>query len=342
MNLDEELRGTLLARAEEAPEGAGMLDSIRTRARRRDLRTRMALAGGGVALAVALVVGTPFLLSPFRSGDTPAGPTASGTTDRGPGPTLSQPPPVSPRQSTVALTGTFQPMAFPLSPEWTPPGVGTPTVGRNEEELRLIYSEQPATLMATIGAQLTPPDWQPVTTEATTVGGRGATMTTGRNSEGKPAVRITWRLADQRWVDLQSGGALSSTQVKRYADNLRSQPFTVPPPFTLAVVPQGFQVIFQEIHPELTPDEFYFCLAPPTAANDNEAWLCMNRRADSSQSTGGEPVQVGSHPGEITREDGRIILAVHPPGFDFAVTESGNGPLSEEDLIRFAAGVAKR
>jgi hypothetical protein len=67
MNLDDELRGALLARAEDAPDGAGMLDAIRSTVHRRTVHTRISVAAAATVASVAVAIGTPFVLGPFRS-----------------------------------------------------------------------------------------------------------------------------------------------------------------------------------------------------------------------------------------------------------------------------------
>ena len=332
MNLDDELRGLLSARAEDAPSGADLLDRVRARRRRLDLRYRLGLAGVAAAVGVAVAIGTPYVLSPLRGGGSGIGASVP------PGPVPSSPVPPS-EGSTVALVApAFAPVAFPLSPQWTPPGAGRPAVGRNEEQIHLGYTGQSVSLFATVGTDLAPPDWTPATSRPVSVGTRPGTLATGTDAGNQPAVRITWQLPDQRWVDLRSSGVLTAAQVERYADNLRPAPLAPPLPFALSLAPRDYEVIFQEIHPEQTPVQFQFCLAPPASLHETETWLCLSRRTDTTRG-GGDPVQVGPDPGTVRLEDGRITIAVDRPGFAFEVRAAENGALSREDLIRFAAGV---
>lgn len=344
MNLDDEVRGTLLAHADHAPDGAGMLEAVGHRARRLELRRRVGTAAAAVVATVTVLIGTPYLLAPLRPGHnqgagSPSASTTGPSTTPTPGATSSS---VPSWPSTVQLVPAALPLVtFPLTPQWVPPGIGEATVGRNDYDVRLVYLWPSSYLITNVGPELVPPEWQPTTTQSTTVGSRPATLTTGTTSDGKPAVRITWQLPDRRWVDLQSSGTLTKADVKRFADNLRSQPLTRPLPFTLALVPAGYQVIFQELHPELTPYEFYFAMAPTANLDEPTTWISVRRTADDAKPTGGQPVQVGPDPGEITVADGRISLTVHRPGFDFVVGEADHGPLSIDDLIRFAIGVAQ-
>jgi hypothetical protein len=126
-------------------------------------------------------------------------------------------------------------------------------------------------------------------------------------------------------------------QVRRFADNLRDQPLSTLP-ITLALAPKGYQVAFLEID---GPAEFYYCLAPAASLAEPQAYVCV-RRNPQAQDPPGRPVRVGADNGEISTADGIIRLAVHRPGFEFAVSERDHGVLSEADLIRFAAGVTQR
>jgi hypothetical protein len=334
MNLDDELRATLLARAEDAPNGVGTLDAVRGRARRIETRRRAGVVGAAAVVGVAAVIGAPYLLVPFRHapGLSVGTPAATGSPSAAPSPSASS------RPSTVALVApAFTPVTFPLTPGWTPPGVDQPTVGRTQGLVRLVYLGPSTSLIAQVTAQSPQTDWTPSGSQQTRVGTRPATLATGTDHDGQPAVRITWQLSDGKWVDLESSGQISAAQLKQYADNLRMQPLPPAPlPFTLALAPQGFQPSYQE----LSPTEFHFCLAPPDQVDgDSTTWVCVSH--NTSQLSGGEPVVVGTDQGEISKDGNTVQLTVHRPGFDFLVTADENGPLNREDLIRFAAGVVK-
>src|SRR5262249_11625060 len=65
-DLDREVRDSLLAHAQEAPDGAGTLDAVRARSRRLRVRHRAGLAGIAAAVAVAVAVGAPYALTAAR------------------------------------------------------------------------------------------------------------------------------------------------------------------------------------------------------------------------------------------------------------------------------------
>ena len=130
-------------------------------------------------------------------------------------------------------------------------------------------------------------------------------------------------------VRARGTGSIGATQVHQYDEGLRVQQLPSPAlPFKLALAPQGFQVAFQEID----PTEFHFCLAPAADVNDEgPSWV----------QSAGDPVQVGPDPGQIDYGTDNVTLTVLRPGFKFAVIEGLNGPLNEDDLIRYAASIDK-
>jgi hypothetical protein len=204
-------------------------------------------------------------------------------------------------------------------------------------ELRLVYIGQSGGLIVRVADQLPQGDFTPASTQPSTVGGRPATLTTGTGTDG-PAARLTWQLPDNRWVDVRGTGSTGATQLHQYAEGLRVQQLPAPAlPFTLTLAPQGFQVAFQEID----PTEFHFCLAPPAdLANEGPTWVCLSG-GDNGLQPGGDPVRVGADPGRIAYDTDSVMLTVLRPGFKFTVVEGVNGPLNEDDLIRYAAGIDK-
>ena len=69
-------------------------------------------------------------------------------------------------------------------------------------------------------------------------------------------------------------------------------------------------------------------------------WVCV-AAAVVAERESGTPVTVGDDPGELIQGSGSVTLVVHRPGFTFRVTTSQQGPLSRDDLIRFAAGITR-
>src|SRR5262249_12717435 len=118
-----------------------------------------------------------------------------------------------------------------------------------------------------------------------------------------------------------------------------------PLPFTLGLAPAGYQVSFQEVHPEYSPTEFYFSLSAPNQLNDqltSEAVGVVSTGDLASPATG-TAVQGNGYPAMIDRNaDGIVTVYVLRPGFAYEVHERQDGPLSQADLIRFAGSVSPR
>src|SRR5215467_8985640 len=266
MTFDDDVRETLLAHADDAPGGSGMLDAVTARERRTRARQRFGTAGVAAVMAVAAAVTIPYALSSRHgSGNTPAAP---GTAASQPTQTRSASPAVSAvpaHPSRVPLEpAAFTPVRFPLTPTFTPPGLPAPTVHRDAgPDIALIYTNPDDTGLAANVGQPSGPDFTPVTTEHTTIRGHAATVYTGTD-EGKPAVQINWRLGNRQSVHVWSLG-LTKALTKQYAVGLEEHPMSTSPalPLQVAVAPHGYQVGFQEIHPEYAVPEFHLCLAPP-------------------------------------------------------------------------------
>lgn len=352
MNLDDlsrEVRDSLLANAESAPDGAGMVDAVRARSRRVQLRHRAGVASVAAAVAVAVAVGTPYLLT-SRNGRSPVGPAApngsSAAAAATPTTTASSPPSAASRPTRVPLgPATFTPVAFPMDPTYTPAGLPAPTEGKTVGAVRLVYTAASGTkgIIATVDVDRPTVDASGATHKSTTVNGHPATIYTG-SIDGAPGVLIVWQLHG-KWVSVQGSG-LSSAQVQQFAKGLADRPHRAQAlPFTLALAPRGYQVAFQEIHPELSPAEFYVNLSAP-GQMDNQTTddaVGVIGRANLAGQAKGDPITVNGYPAKINRDvDGQVYVYVLRPGFAYAVHEPQNGPLSDEDLIRFAAGVAPR
>jgi hypothetical protein len=346
MNLDEldrEVRDSLLANAADAPDGSGMLDAVRTRSRRVQLRHRAGMAGVVAVVAVAAAIGTPYLVTGIRhTGRAPVN-VGQPNVSTAPAITATSPPAAPSHPTRVPLSApTFTPVAFPMKPTFTPAGLPSPTEGKTVGEVRLVYTATSGNkgLMAAIDVNKPGVDFAPATHKPTTVSGHPATIYTGTNN-GVSQVEVVWRLHG-KWVSV-SGSNLSSAQVRHYANGLVDSPHAPGPlPFTLAFAPRGYQVAYQEIHPELSPTQFVLLLSAPGQLNNQTTDDAVGV-VSAPIGTGaiGESITVGGYPAKINHDsNGQITVYVLRPGFNYAVHEPTNGPLSDTDLIRFAAGVA--
>jgi hypothetical protein len=348
-DLDREVRESLIAHAEDAPDGSGTLDAVRARSRRRQLRHRATVASVAAVVAVAVAIGTPYLLIGTRHAS--HGPLSIGGPNGSTAPAFTSStitatsPPATPSHPTRVPLGapTFTPVTFPMNPTFTPAGLPAPTEGKTVGEVRLVYSSPTGKkgIIAAVDVSNSGVPFTPSTHKATTVNGHPVTIYTG-TSDGVSQVDIVWRLHG-KWVSVL-GSDLSSAKVQQYANGLADRPRAPGRlPFTLALAPHGYAVAFQEIHPELSPPEFYVNLSAPGQLNNQSTDDAVGvvSRADIASAATGESITVGGYPGKINHDpDGQVTVYVLRPGFNYAVHEPENGPLSDTDLIRFAAGVA--
>ncbi|GAB1641137.1 hypothetical protein [Krasilnikovia sp. MM14-A1259] len=319
----------------------------------RGSRRRTVLLGGSVALALAAAVTVPMLRSGESGKPSPPHTPVTVAAPNTPAP-VSTTPTTPPSALPSATPSTAAPVVwvkprwanptFPLTAGWSPAGAGQPRVLKIGPNVALHYEWSGSVLSAEVGP--VPGSWEVEAqeTHAGTVGGRRATIRTADKfdpgSEGS-YVGIRWRLADGRWVQVLSFGALTETQVRRFADNLRPGSMTTALPFTVAEVPAGLTLQFQ--------GPAMMCLAPSkqtsAAAGDDESatqprGLCLSVAKESFPSTSANNVlQVG---------DRRAVFGAGAPSL---TVDLGAGqvlkvewdpeqtPLTPDDAVRFAAGV---
>lgn len=356
MNIDDELRGTLRAYAEHAPDGQSTLAAVQAREHR--IRVRRFGAGGVAALlAVAAAVSTPYLLSAHHggSGTKPvavapaASPSKAPSNAPTPKVTFSHVPTTPSRVQLVPAN--FPQVTFPMTPHGMPSGLRSPVIGIPGLVTMLEYGGTDATsdkFMDVTSTRTKPAvDWSPDHSTTVDVNGHAATLSTGTNTDGQPGVFLTWRQHAGEWIGVE-GSELTSAQVLQYARGLSDGPFAPPMPFHLALAPKGYVPAFQEFHPEYPQgEEDHFCLAPPDKINDQSSptWVCIAINTEGAGTPqGGDPVQVGNDPGWL-KDDGTVrSLQVLRPGYPFFVIQAPvakGGTLSDSDLIRLAAGLTK-
>jgi hypothetical protein len=355
MNLDDADR--------QVPEslGDGTLDAGRSRSRR-PVRQRAGLAAVAALVAVAAAVTVPYAFTGSKHSPNTVprvgigGPKVQATgTAPSPG-TVNTPD----RPSRVALVSgdTLASVRFPLTPTFTPAGLPAPTVDVQPiGDVRLVYGS--TILIASVCTCKEDPEY--TDSHPITINGDPATLYIARNLSqgGLFSVEIIWKL-HTKWVSVYSEG-LSISQVERYTRGLTEHPMSDSGlPITLALVPQGYVISEQEIDPDPTPPAFSFAMAP-RAVNDyiNDVLKVSSGPELASEAKDGypgrtrifaTPVQVGNYPGKLCYEsvyygDGvtsYMTLYVLRPGFIYAVSETDKGPLSNADLIRFAAGMSPK
>ncbi|RSM65436.1 hypothetical protein DMB66_16435 [Actinoplanes sp. ATCC 53533] len=326
--LEDDLRATLREHAAEPAMRPDLLDEVRGGIRRAN-RRRVAVLGAAAllvaAIAVPVAVTNGRASAPVPLQSAPADPIAGWERPR------------------------VEPPTFPLTPGWTPSGVGASRVGRAGPTLLLGYERGPTEhVEVEVGPE--PGSWWAEgdgSDRATTVSGRpakvravGADVYQGMNPGEDQYVGIRWQLADGRWVQVSSEGHSTESDVLRFARGLRLRTLPASPvPFTVAAAPAG--LVLQT----MTKD--YLCLAPPAllADPDGGRGICVvvdapaehNRPApeDERLIVGGRRATLSGNedgPGSLTVPlDSRRVLTVYVKQEDV--------PVTREQLIRFAEGI---
>ena len=370
MNIEAMLREALRQHADRAPSGAGLRDAVADRSRRWRQQRRFLSGGVAVATAVASVLIVPAFLPGIGTPDL-------GGSDARPGATLSpgvSPPPPEPLPRltptgavTLVQAPDLQPPDFPFTPGWSPEGLLGPyqayevdvisaleyydaehtvtfnvimrstEIGLGLDKLKAIFEsvdeDEPAE----------PP--QPLTEQAVTVLGREARLLFN-DSFGV----VGWRHAPDQWLAVWGGTA---EEVLRFAEALVEQPFQGATPFTFDLAPEGAVLRYTNASQVNLNSE------DPNASGGTEVILlrggpgmelnCAKSEAvyrdqgqppyepDGTCHLPRKPVQVGEHDGELVGD--YLVLVYLDDGLALKVESVGAFALSDEDLLRFAAGI---
>lgn len=214
------LRETLAQRAEEAPSGAGMGETVRRGAAKAAVRRRLVTTGGLAAAVAVLALLVSLLRLPVSGPPVEPPPSGSVTPSVTPSPTATS-------RLTLVPSALTAPV-FPYELAFVPPGVGPAYVtmsmghpvlnfgGRTDEDasswenLRISVSDQ---------KNAGDPGESTVTSQ-TTVNGRPATQWVSPNPSGGPYVELEWA-QDGKWFFMTTNGTVSVGDVKRVAEGLR-------------------------------------------------------------------------------------------------------------------------
>jgi len=326
MMLEDDLRTTLREHADEPVVRPDLLDQVRAGIRR-DNRRRVAVLGAAVLLVA--VVAVPVAV----------------TNGRAPDPVPLQSAPADPAGWERPR---MDPPTFPLTPGWTPSGLGASRVGRAGPSVLLTYERGPTEhVEVEVGPE--PGAWWAEgdgSDRATTVSGRpakvrvvGADVYQGMNPGEDQYVGIRWQLADGRWVQVGSEGHSTESDVLRFARGLRLRTVPASPvPFTVATAPAG--LVLQ------TMTENYLCLAPAAllADRDGGRGVCIVVEPP------GEDTKPAPEDERLTVGGRRATLSDNPEGPDSLTVpldsrrvltvyvKQEDVPLTREQLIRFAEG----
>jgi hypothetical protein len=331
MNLDEELRDTLRVRAAFMTDGGELLESVRDRGHRADVRRRwFVVMAGLVAVATTVTVAAvrPFA-APAPRPPTSPGPTPSPT--RTPLPAGVVPIVLGPARITLP--------AFPFTPGWVPSGLGRRWTGIVGSRAVLEYGYGgPRSLRLSVDTMAYQWDWEAASESTVQIGSYPAAL-----RKGAAFIGLTWQLDDGRWLTVD-GSEVSLADALRFARDLRPQPLPPPEmPFTLAWAPDGF--VLQFVGSE------GLCLAPatwPPADNSANGFCVAVSSNDYAPPPQSRPITLAGWSGYVLRELGYWLhVALQLPDGRLLSIEATGGRtgresvyISDADLERFVEGVA--
>ncbi len=344
-DLDDLVRGTLRQHAEDAPVAGDLLTAVHRRSRRLARHRRLTVAAIAVVLA-ALSVPAALAAVP-RHGAAPAAtphpPSAAPSpveTSAAP-PTSASPPPATPQARKSDPAVRLEPPAyatpsFPFWPTYTPTGgLAAPVVSLAAGEL-LAYFEaydpvNGADVYIRVGprapAFTDPADHAgPVQESPKQVRGHPATL---RRVVVSPANRLSlyWQETPGQWVRVDTDDTLTDAQVVQLADALAPASVPMFTPFHFDVVPAGM------VLDTSSPSTMAF--RPPGAPGVIACTL------HGPQALTGPTVRVGRYNGVLRRTGtgATLTVALDDRGETLVVQVPAAYPISDADLVRFAAGI---
>jgi len=326
--VDELVRGTLRRHAEEAPDGARLLAAVHERSRRLGRRRRLAVA----AVVAALVVsgGAAFAAVAPTGGPRPAPPAGvASATASAPAPTTSPTPgraPSSPAALRFGSPGYALP-TFPFRPVVTPVGgLADPVVTLAAGELTAFYAardgERGADVTIRVGPRTPSFDAGPAHETRQQVRGKAATL---RTVVVAPANRLSlyWLERPGQWVRVDTDDTLTDAELVRLADALAPAAVPVLMPFRFDVVPAGADLD--------TSTRSVVAFRPSGVT-------CALR---GPQPLTGATVPVGRYRGTVrhTGTGATVTVALDDVPATLVVQVPARYPVSDADLVRFAAGI---
>lgn len=308
-DLDRLLAETMRDAAERAPADDGLLGRVR---RRSDRRRRRRIATGLSALAAVLAVGAPTVavLATRTTGTTP---------------------PTGPTWPAVVLVDGYDAPRFPYTLPASA-GLRAPVAGMVDGRPVALFeaTEQVYHADVTVTVWDRRPVFEGAATE-TTMRVRGHTGTL-RTVDRKPARQLTlyWPESPGRWIELATDDTYSAQQVVQLAESLSAAAVPVLPPFRLDLSPAGFVTD--------TVTESTMSFRRTAAAPDTDELRVVLRKR---RPLGTANETVGEYPAVLTHRSGGATLDVDVTDWDatLEITEGSGVALSDDDLLRFAAGV---
>jgi hypothetical protein len=307
-DLDRLLAETMRDAAERAPADDGLLGKVH---RRSDRRRRRRIAAGLSALAAVLAVGAPVAVVRMERTSPP-------------------PSPAGPSPAVVLVDG-YEPPAFPYT---LPADAGLRDPVARVEGGRLVALFEATEQRHHADVTVTVSDREPrfagpgSDTSVRLRGHPGVLRTVDR----QPAKQLTvwWRESPSRWIELATDDTYSQQQVLHLAGSLSAAVVPVLPPFRLDLSPAGF------VTDTVTESTMSFRRGAGAPDSEELRVVLRKRRPPASSD-----LTVGRYRAQLTRRAGAATLDVDVTDWDatLEVTAGAGLAMTEDDLLRFAAGV---
>ncbi|MEU7908320.1 hypothetical protein [Actinoplanes sp. NPDC049118] len=318
------LRDAMHERAEQTLAGTGLLADVHRRSARRDRRRRFKAAGVGLAtLLVAVGVVTGVVRPGGDDGSRRAVP-ATASLDPG-----------GLRLLAPSADGT---PVFPYRPGVTPAGgFAAPVVSIEAGRIVAFYEAKDPVrgvdVTISVGGERPVFDAPagPVSEKAQRLhGGRPATL---RTVSVSPAAQLSlyWQESPARWVRIDTDDTFTAAELVNFANRLEPASVPVTAPFRLDVAPVGMLLD--------TVTASMMSWRPATGAATNADLVsCVLTRP---RTHAGPTTTVGRYRGTLRRTATETTLTVALDDRDqsLVVRVPARYPISDADLVRFAAGV---
>ncbi|WP_430790653.1 hypothetical protein [Actinoplanes sp. G11-F43] len=324
MNLEDDLRVTLLDRAAAPLPPADLLAGVDTGVRQAR-RRRMSAVAAGAVLVVAASLTAPLI---GRGSGRPAPLTGE-----------------SAAPADAVWGGPWQAApTFALRPGWLPDGSGPAEIFRMGPNRLAQWDRDGLLLSAEVGPVEPAGEVEAERERSAAVDGRPATVSLSDTYDGAETgdryVGVRWRLADGDWAQVVSLGSLTESEVLRFAESLGDAEGVLtsgPADFTVAESPPGLVPQFEGTGT--------LCLATPRQAEQHREphGMCVNVLDEPHTPQPEEEKLVAGGRDWYRFEDASNVNADLGDGRSLSVSwDPEVVTLSTPDIVRFIAGIAVR
>ncbi len=339
--VDMLLRDTLTDRADTAPNGAGLLTRVHTRSRLIRRRRRVGAAGAGVAAVLLGVAAVPVAqgLLPGAGGapENFGGPAATRPVGT-PEPSVSGAP-AGPPAAVTAVLGAPD-FTVPKVPFTAPTGVIeglAPAVGLYSGHAMIMHSatgddaDSKPFLMLYIDATMST---EGIPGQQSAVRVRGVDGTVFTPTDQGPGPYVFWTETDGTPMYIV-GRNIPVEKLVAYANGLTRGDTPVPVPFAFTLLPKGLEL------DNVDAGGMVFKVAGQPSSADFTYKLGFLLNADGGGDTSSWPLRVGGRKAQWSPQDdgSRMLMISQPNGHVLSIQVPVNIKISDDDVLRVAAGV---